>query len=116
MLAVWMGLFVIINKSKQAMKLCEYVYKHYLSSSNEPGGQKERVELLLTGLFDFYDEVLEKTECMTKAKEALVGSKIPPDLRNKITAERFKVRARPVLTLMQRLELKQTATHQPLAT
>ena len=85
--------------------------------------KKEGGASLLTRLFDFYDEVLVTTErllqtvkdeaAVTKAREALARSKIPPSSRRKVTTEAFKAKAEAVLTLLQRLELKQTATLQP---
>ncbi len=93
------------------------------SSVKKQGGKKEGGASLLSGLLDFYDEVLKETERLLqtvqdeakakKAKEALARSKIPPGLRNKMTAETFRVKAETVLTLMQRLELKQPATLRP---
>lgn len=93
------------------------------SSFKKAGGKKEGGASLLNELFDFYDEVLRTTgrllqtvqdeTTVTKEKESLTRSKISPGLRDKMTAEMFKVKAEAVLTLMQRLELKQTATLQP---
>ena len=92
-------------------------------SKLKPGGKKEGGASLLTGLLDFYDEVLKTTErllqtvqdeaIVSKEKKLLARSKISSGLRDKMTAETFRVKSEAVLTLLQRLELKQTATLQP---